>query len=293
MIEKIDVVISVGTKDCLFVKKTIKYIYENLESNRIYLITDYRNSFFFPKRFLSKYNVFVIDEDSLIPGLSFNKVKSVMKNHFNDEIKIYGWYFQQFLKMGFSMSKYANEKYLIWDADTIPLKKLSFEEDDKYVFTIKTEYHKPYFETLNKILGLEKTVDYSYIAEHMLIDVKIMQELISEINKKEMKGSIWFEKILYAVNKSEPNGFSEFETYGTYCHSKYPQKYKTKELVTYREAGEKYGRFFSEILINKLKNSYDTASFEFNHTPQFPKNILHLLSKIFFKLLIKIRNIKK
>ena len=30
MIEKIDVVISVGTKDCLFVKKTIKYIYEKL-----------------------------------------------------------------------------------------------------------------------------------------------------------------------------------------------------------------------------------------------------------------------
>jgi hypothetical protein len=41
-----------------------------------------------------------------------------MKNHFNDEIKIYGWYFQQFLKMGFSMSKYANEKYLIWDEST-------------------------------------------------------------------------------------------------------------------------------------------------------------------------------
>lgn len=290
MMEKIDVVISVGTKDCFVVKKTIKYIFENIKSNNIYIITDYRNKIFFSHKFLKKYNVSILDENTLVNELTLSNIKRIMQDHFGDKVKIYGWYFQQFLKMGFSLSKYAKKEYLIWDADTIPLRNLSFKENGKNVFTIKTEYHKPYFETLNKILGLEKTVDFSYIAEHMLIEVSIMQEIISEINKKNIRGNIWFEKIINSVNKSDANGFSEFETYGTYCQTKYSQKYITKKLITYREAGEKYGRFFSEKILNELKKEYDTVSFEFNHNPYFPKNIPHLLNKVFFKLLMRFRN---
>jgi len=286
---KYDIVISVGTKDCLIVKKTIRYIFENLPSDAIYIITDSRNKIFFSKNFLIKYNVVLLDENKIIPSLNFSEVKKIMDNHFDKSITIYGWYFQQFLKMGFSLSSFAKDKYLIWDADTIPLKKMCFIENDKMVITPKSEFHQPYFDTLNRLLGLNKTVDFSYIAEHMMIDVTIMRNLILEIEKSNVEGNIWYEKIINAVGFSHPNGFSEFETYGTYSYINYPDRYVCKELSTLRNAGLKYGRIVSELEINLLKKDYDTASFEINDIPPFPRNILQWVTKLVVKVILNLR----
>lgn len=284
-----DIVISVGTKDCIIVKKTIKHIDKNIQYDTIYILTDIRNQIFFGQRFRNKYKVEILDENKTIPGLNFSEVKKMMLHHFGGNVKIYGWYFQQFLKMGFSLTPYAKGKYLIWDADTFPLRKLNFIEDDNIIFTPKKEYHKPYFDTMNRLLGIEKSVDFSYIAEHMMIEVSIMKELISEIQKASICGSIWFEKTINSVEKSQANGFSEFETYGTFCHLKHPFLYIPKEIITFREAGKIYGRFITNGEIKKLKDKYDTASFEMNHMPPFPKSILHWCSKIFLKIIISFR----
>ena len=287
-----DIVLSVGTRDCFIVKKSIQYIKTNLASDTVFLITDIRNKKFFPDKFIRQYNIVLIDENSFVPGLSFSTVSSLIKKRC--EWKNYGWYLQQFLKIGFATSEYAKEQYLIWDADTFPLRPLLFYENAKYFVTPKTEYHKPYFKTIHKLLNLDKIADYSFIAEHMMIDVNVMKEMINTLMKSDVQGDTWWEKIINALDtddKSEKSmfAFSEFETYGTYFLANYRDRLITKTLKTYREAGTIYGRGVTNKQLQSLSEEYDTVSFEVRHVPPFPKNITHWSGIIFLWLIQQLR----
>lgn len=273
MMEILDVVICVAEKDCYIVKKNIPYIAKNLRSNNIYLITSNKNSKRFNKKMLERYNAHLIDENSLVPGLSFDILKNQMITLIPN-VKCYGWYFQQFLKMAFSYSKYAKNRYLIWDADTFPLNLIDFYKDGKYIFTEKTEYHKPYFDTIYKLLGLNKIVDFSFIAEHMIIDVSIMKKLIHHIDESNVKGNIWHEKILHCIKSDCWLAFSEFETYGTYCYQYHREIMLFRELRTLRRAGKLYGRNVKVKELELLSKSFDTASFELQDMPPFPKILI-------------------
>ena len=58
-------------------------------------------------------------------------------------------------------------------------------------------------------------MDESFIAEHMLFNVKIVKEFLYKIEQNDaVFGNKFFEKILYASDFSKQgNVFSEFETY--------------------------------------------------------------------------------
>ena len=81
-------------------------------------------------------------------------------------------------------------------------------------------------------------------------------------------GDSWFEKVINAAPADEKNGFSEFETYGTYCHYNYPDCFILKELRTFREAGNVYSRSISKRKLRKLSRKYDTISLESWSTPR-------------------------
>jgi hypothetical protein len=264
-----DIVICVSLKDCLIVKKNIYHINRTIEYDNIYLIADKCNFGFFPKRFNQKYNITLIDEEQIIPHRDI--LETISNQHFTCEYR-FGWYYQQFLKMGFALSQYAKDFYLIWDSDTIPLNKLSFMEKGKMVFTPKTEYHKAYFTTIKALMEYNKEVDYSFIAEHMIISVPIMLELIQKIEKSTIPGTTWYTKIINATPADEPNSFSEFETYGTFCHHNYPDTFFLRELRTFREAGRIYSRGISRHTLNKLSKMYDTISLE---SWSIPRKRLH------------------
>ena len=287
-----DIVLLVGTRDCFIAKKTIQYIKSNLSSDTVFLITDSRNKKFFPDKFIRQYNIVLIDENKLVPGLSFATVKSLIKKRC--EWKNYGWYLQQFLKMGFATSEYAKELYLIWDADTFPLKPLHFYENGKFFITPKTEYHIPYFKTIHKLLNLDKIADYSFIAEHLIIDVNIMKEMINILMKSDVQGDTWWEKIINALDVNDKTekamfAFSEFETYGTYLLTYFPDLLVKRTLKTYREAGKIYGRGVTDKQLQSLSDNCDTASFEVRHAPPFPKNITHWSGTIFLWLIQQLR----
>lgn len=172
------------------------------------------------------------DEDKIFPGLSFASVKDVIKQR-NPNTCRTGWYFQQFLKMAYALIC-EQPYYLIWDADTIPLKKYN---TDVLSFDVKTEYRKAYFDTINKLFPeLSKKNKYSFIAEHMMIDVSVMKEMIYKINKIDNTKSFWI-NILECVADGELSGagFSEFETYGTYTKNYYPKLYKIQKWHSLRD----------------------------------------------------------
>lgn len=254
-----DIVICVSIRDCFIAQKSIYYIRQNIKADQIYIITEKRNFSLFSKKFLHRYNVTLIDERKIIPNRQ--DLEEIANRHFTCRYS-FGWYYQQFLKMGFALTSYAKEFYLIWDADTIPLNKLLFNEQGKMIFTSKTEHHKAYFETMRNLIGYTKEVPYSFIAEHMIVSVTIMQTLIEKIGKSEATGKSWVEKIINATPIDDPNGFSEFETYGTYCHHNFPGLFTLRKLRTFREAGSFYSRGISKRALCKLSAKYDTISLE-------------------------------
>jgi hypothetical protein len=198
-----------------------------------------------------------------------------------------GWYYQQFLKIGFSRSSYAGEYYLIWDADTLPTSSLRFfNEAGQMLIAQKEEYHTPYFETMQRLIGLGKEVDFSFIAEHMLIQSSVMRELIDVFEQYEAESDKpWWQKVIDATPKDQGLSFSEFETYGTYCHHYHPDLYAYRRLHTFRRAGKLFGRLMHDYEIEEFRGVTDTISLEAGHIPHFPRNLYQYLQLAFLRLL--------
>jgi hypothetical protein len=133
---------------------------------------------------------------------------------------------------------------------------------------MKSEHHIPYFKTINVLFdgSVSKLINKSFIAEHMMIDRDIMIEMITKIeNNKNIKGSIFFEKILFAIDKDEisGSGFSEFETYGNYVLKYHPRKYSFRELRTLRQGATFIDKSdLNNDVLNWIAKDYDTISFE-------------------------------
>lgn len=290
-----DIVICLASKDYHIIKKVIPQarIYLQEHNDQIYLITNHTNNIFFSNNWLKKHHVTLIDEDQMLPGLSMKRCQQILQEHFTCN-KYPGWYLQQFLKMGFALTSYAQKEYLIWDSDTFPLHTLRFKDtSDKYIITIKDENHTPYFNTLKRLLGYGKLCKYSFIAEHMPIKVDWMRELITHIEKTDIKGNLWFEKILYATSGQDEQAFSEFETYGSYLSHEYPNSFIVRPLRTLREGGMMWGRGVSIKTLNILANmGFDTASFELRHIPPFPNNIPNWTERCWLAILRKLKVIQ-
>lgn len=283
-----DIVICVASKDVWIIRKTVRECRDKfIDTDTIYLVMNKRLFRFFRKGWCVNNNVTLLDEDSLVGGLTFKNVKTAIFNHFTCDTQP-GWYFQQLLKMGFALSEYARNNYLIWDSDTIPLKSILFvSKDCKYLINTKEEYHTPYFDTIKRLLGIDKLIQGSFITEHMPIDVICMRSLINDIEKNQnILGDYWFEKIINATSGKDRYEFSEFETYGNYCITNYPDIFEYRNLRTIREAGMLYGRGVSKSELAQLsKMGFDTATFEQYHIPRFPWSIYNWVERQFLKLI--------
>lgn len=268
-----DVVIPVVYKDFSFLKKVIKYICLNLCPMHIFIVTNGKMARFLPKEILNNSLCIIIDENSLVKGLSYTKLNDIIKKQ-NREHTNTGWFYQQFLKMGFSLSEYCTlDYYLSWDADTLPLQKIDFFDKNGHpYFTMKTEYHKPYFAAIKTLLGLDKTSSGSYIAEHMMFNRDIMREMLDKIEKASVPGDNWMEKIMNAIVPETVSAasFSEFETYGTYCKNYFPDLYLEREIRNFRLGGIIQGRFISDKMLSKLATDLAVVSFEIYDRPPFP-----------------------
>lgn len=274
---KYNIIIPLAFKDYHFFYKTSKYLCENLNAECIFIITNGSMARFLPSFVRNNDKFRIIDENLLVEGLNYMRIDRILKSQGREHTNT-GWFFQQFLKMGFAMSEYCNtDYYLSWDADTIPLKKIEFfDATGKPYFTMKTEYHEPYFEAIKVLLGFGKNNMRSYIAEHMMFNKSIMCELINVISHSDSIGSSWYEKILNSIvpETISTNSFSEFETYGTFCTKKFPNYYLERTLSCFRRGGLIQGRFVSDHILFVLSKEYDVVSFEIYDRPPFPWGII-------------------
>ncbi len=212
-----------------------------------------------------------INENDVIP---FDDVHKVIADKMQPLLKgrelprgVTGWYYQQFLKMEYSRFC-NNEYYMSWDGDTVPCKEVvMFNDEGKPYLDLKHEYNELYFTTMGRLIpGLRKFIEPSFISEHMLFRCDIMKRLISKIESNDtIPGSRFYEKIINCIplEDIQGNGFSEFETYGSFVCLTSPQVYKLREWHSFRLAGE----FFDPETISDddyewLSHDFDAVSFE-------------------------------
>ena len=240
--------------------KNIQYYNKFIDYDVIKIITSLKN-----KKKLEKYpEIELVDENSLMPDLTLKSVQTEFSQMGLDG-KRSGWYFQQFLKLAYSrISKYPY--YLIWDADTIPVRNITlFSEQGKPIFGMKEEYHKEYFTTIESLFGFSKCSEGSFISEHMIFKCEFVQEIIDEIEKMQnIQGKYFWQKILHAVDGQllMHGAFSEYETYGTWVTMKYPEEYTECRFISNRYGKSIMGYPPDIKDLNRASKYYDAISFE-------------------------------
>lgn len=221
-----------------------------------------------------------VPEDFLIPGLTFLNVKNLLDQRKVGASKRAGWYFQQFLKMGYARVC-KEESYVIWDADTIPLQKIDFFSlSGKPFLNLKEEYNKPYFDTIDRLLGMHKCIEKSFICENMLIKTNRMNEMLDKIEENpNISGMSFWEKIINAIDicALENSGFSEFETYGTYVMNNYPHEYELREFNSFRFGHALFGRNPSKEQLDWIGRKYSAIALErWDYTMPFTSRLLRV-----------------
>ena len=208
-----------------------------------------------------------IEEGELI---SCEKVSYLLEQRCNNSIvkRRTGWYVQQFLKMAYAQIC-EDEFYLLWDSDTIPLKKIEvFDNSGKPYIDYKTEYHKQYFDTIGRILpGYKKEFSKSFIAEHMLVNTSQMKEVIGKIEANEaVAGLFFYEKIINSIDTKDlsGSGFSEFETFGTYIYRNYKEQYIFRRWNSVRHGGFFFSKEkgYTDQQRDWMARNYHAISFE-------------------------------
>ncbi len=242
---------------------SIVSLMRNVTPRHIYVITQKENFPFF-ERLQASYPVVTVDENGLIPEVNLPSIARYIENTGQNPARA-GWYFQQFLKMSACFLPNITDHYLIWDADTIMLQPIQFL-NEKHQILIKpsSEYHQPYFETYEKLLGKTRNVDFSFISEHFFIKSAYMKELIAAIEEHSSLKSHWVWNIMNAVQPEHLSGagFSEYETYGNFVNTIHPETFVLRPLKTIRYGARRFGPIPNRYDLYRLSLSYSYASFE-------------------------------
>ena len=243
----IHIVIPVGPHDKSTIEKQIKYTQKN--------IIDYRNIY------LICYDPSIIIDGCITINeniFPFN-IDTVVKYHGTQHRYRAGWYLQQLLKL-YSGKIIPNilDKYLVIDSDTFFLKPTTFVENNKCLYNYGTEYHKPYFDHMEKLDKDLTKIDQSKsgICHHMIFDKKYIDELISKIEKNH--NELFYNIFLKTVAKTlrGMSGASEYEIYFNYMLKYNPDKIQIRKLSW----TEQYGGA-DKLWMNETNSNYDYISY--------------------------------
>lgn len=201
MSNKIDLVYPCHAKDSVTVKLAIKYAKKNIKNLRnIYVVS---------KTKLTNDAIWISED---IFPFTFQDMINKIGNHWRT-----GWYYAGWIHL-YSAIVIENtlDNVLICDADTIFCNKVEFvDNDENLLFNISPGDGSPlYFEHMKKLVPelkpqLERS--WSCISHHMVVNKKILQSMISNIEKVHNKP---FWEAWIDVTKENYSTFSKENTPG-------------------------------------------------------------------------------
>jgi hypothetical protein len=178
----------------------------------------------------------------------------------------FGWYLQQFLKIEILLAS-PEDNLVIWDADCVPLKPITtFNSTGDPVYMLASnEYNEAYFKNIERLLGITRVQDFSFVIPSFPIKKLWLLALVEELSERSGQ-NFWWESIISSTDFSLRSGFSETETIGSWVANKYPGQWSTYPGIWERRGQKEFGyaRNFSveKLLSDTRKSSLDIVSFE-------------------------------
>ena len=124
-----------------------------------------------------------------------------------------GWMWQQLLKL--HADKISNAGYIyIHDADTVVLKWHVLAVEGRELFYFADEYHKPYYNACNQLIGKGSHLPFSCVSHGMTFNREVLRQLREKIQDTTQKK--WKEAIVEQAAVDTISGFSEYEIYANY-----------------------------------------------------------------------------
>lgn len=144
-----------------------------------------------------------------------------------------GWIYQQLCKMyALFVIPGISENMLIVDADTIFLRPVQFQDaDGAPLFNVGTEYNRPYFEHISRLMPDLKKVyeDKSGICHHMVFQKCVMEDLFTMIRSIHNEEPWKVMCRLLDQNALYGSALSEYELYFNFVCTRTDQ-YKIRPL---------------------------------------------------------------
>lgn len=175
------------------------------------------------------------DED-IIPPDELSQLKACFVNLAIQ--KSTGWYIQQIIKIYLAASSPDDALILIWDSDTVPLKSLSFKDENNILYyATSNEHHQPYFDLIFKSLKLNRLSSKSFIAQCLPMYGSWVKSFLAHV------ASMGYTSLSHAIVDSAYKCdsitvrfgfFSEYETLGNYFLANYSSLFRRRDLSWFR-----------------------------------------------------------
>jgi hypothetical protein len=170
-----------------------------------------------------------ISEDRYSPYINIEKIKKFYKDNNSDFLHRSGWIYQQILKLlSFKFIPELTDSYIVIDSDTLFLRDVEFNTE-KFYYSISDEYHKPYLDTIKKLLNIDETIGFSTISHHSIFNKKFLNEMVNSIEKRFQLNLV--DCVLKCIDSKELSSVSEWDLYANYMiinHSEICEKRQLK-----------------------------------------------------------------
>src|SRR5262249_6570899 len=134
-----------------------------------------------------------------------------------------GWLYQQLLKLHADRVT-DRQKVLVLGASTIFVRPKIFCYGNKDILDHSDEWHEPYFAMYERMMGTRARAHASFVCHYMLFDRDKLRQLRTEVEQLHRKP---FDEVVFdLLDRREGSGFSEFETYGNYVLTRWPDSVK-------------------------------------------------------------------
>lgn len=185
-----------------------------------------------------------------------------------NNISRFGWYLQQFFKLELIFDNDPKfDLTVIWDADCVPTRNIPIlDTEGKLVYlSVANEFHGEYFTLIEKLLGMRKVVEMSFVIPGFPIFHRVAQNLRKEL-EKSFPQSDWYDILIQNINFELRSGLSETELLGTWVTNAYPNSWSVLN-GTWERRGQKRFGYAKNMTVNKIikiGKSYnlDIISFE-------------------------------
>lgn len=226
----------------------------------------------------------VIRETEVLPNWPYSRIADHLQRGSRA-----GWYLQQFLKLSFGDHSELS-RYVIWDADTILLREISFYSHGSTRVNLAKEWHQPYFDAFEKLTGKLPVLEKSAISQYLLVETDVIRQL-TDLICKHTHAADWIEGVLKCLPGKDPSEFSEYETYVNFLASSEPNRISYTSERWFRYGTEivplaqwKHSQSANDILndFERVFSGYAYVAFE-RHPSRWIKRVAaHVLK--FFKI---------